>query len=123
MNDHNLEGQRAQQGSPITNIEICHIFGGSTMQNFRSGAIPNKVCVVTISSPLLSLLPTPIAQDEHASTAITILKRLRLGELANELCRKNGVHRPKNLISLAPDMHFQFDEFGLWFEASGVVCY
>ena len=93
------------------------------MQDFGSGAIPNKVHVVTISSPLLSLLPTPIAQDKYANTAIIILKQFGLEDLANELLMENGIHHPKNLVSLSPKIHSQFDKFCLWFKATNMVCY
>ena len=81
------------------------------------------MCRHCVSSPLLSLPPTIIAQDEYPPTFIAIFKDFGLESLADELLAADGVHHLGNLLSLSSEIRYQFNSLGLWFEATDTVCY
>jgi len=79
------------------------------------------MCCSCVSSPSLSPSLTYF-QDEYAPTTISVLKHFGLGSLADELLA-DGVHNLGNLLSLSADIHGEFYDLNLWFEATEVVCY
>ena len=73
--------------------------------------------------PPSSPSPTLITQGKCAPTPIAFLKHFGLGSPADKLLAADGVHHFANLLSLSSDMHSQFDELNLWFEATDEVYY
>ena len=113
-----------EQSGGVADVQARHILGELAIQGIGGeSAVPNKVCVVTVSSSPLSPPPTPIAQDNFASNAMAGLWYFGHVSLASELLAADGVHNLGNLLSLSLDMHFHFDSLGLWFEATDVVRY
>ena len=75
----------------------------------------NKVCTAT-ASPVLRRpsSPIPIAQADHAITALSTLRHFGLEGFARELLAADGVRGLGNLLSLEPNFHPEFDSLDLW---------
>ena len=76
--------------------------------------VMNKVCTVIFSS--LQAPSPPMVQTGQVTTTMTMIGSFGLGNLVDSLLVENGVHRPRNLLSLEPVYHSNFDNFNLWFE-------
>ncbi len=53
---------------------------------------------------------------DHAATALAMLHMFGLGDLVQNL-QGAGVHSLSNIITMAPDLHQDFDRLGFWLEA------
>lgn len=56
----------------------------------------------------------------HTADALKILERFGLNDIVNALLYENGVDSPRNLITMLPTHHTQFDRLRIWFEETEV---
>ena len=98
---------------PDCPLQACHILNESTMQGIDpdGNVAVDKICYGPPHPPSLT-----ISQTEYATTALSILEDFGCVHLADELKKANGIHSPKNMLSMQPICHIYFDNLQLWFE-------
>lgn len=64
---------------------------------------------------------SPIIQTHYATGAMAILEHFGFPKFTEVFKRPGGVHQVWNILSLEPNLHFDFDNLNLWFEHTDQV--